>query len=305
MTGICIISFDCEGKWGLADTISQRDQNSLTKKNILNAYLYILNSLEKYKLQSTFSFVGAFTLNYKYFIEKWLPVLKLSDRHNNWLSRFTSDFIEDKADSWFYPELINLVKASNLNHEISSHGFTHLPFRDAVADSIDIEIDGILDWMLFHNITISTFIFPRNLLKYAEKLIKLNIIGYRTPPDISNNRLLNFLYEFYPFPSSQIRKKKLGLFIEIPGNFFLNWRFGYRRFIPIWLTVFRFRYALKHAHLNNGVVHLWMHPHNLITGINQMQLFEKCIEVLYSEIQKGRISLMTQNDYCRDESFLN
>jgi len=303
MTGICIISFDCEGKWGLADTISERENNLLTKKNILDAYLHILNSLEMYKLQSTFSFVGAFTLDVNYFIEKWLPTLKMSDQHNNWLSRFISDLIEDKADSWFYPELINLVKASNLNHEISSHGFTHLPFRDAGVDSIDIEIDGILDWMLFHGLTISTFIFPRNLLNYAEKLIKLNIVGYRAPPNVSNNRLLNFLYEFYPFPSSQILKKKLGLFIEIPGNFFLNWRFGYRRLIPIWLTVFRFRYALKHAYLKKGVVHLWMHPHNLITGRNQMQLFDKCIKVLNSEIQKGRISLVTQNDYCQDESF--
>ena len=54
--------------------------------------------------------------------------------------------------------------------------------------------------------------------------------------------------------------------VAIPAGFFFNWRFGLRRIVPPAVTELRWRNLLNRCAREGGVVHLWLHPHNLITG---------------------------------------
>ena len=56
--GIVTLSFDCEGRWGMADR-NHAWLSELTTENLTEAYEYILETLSKYNIGATFAFVGA------------------------------------------------------------------------------------------------------------------------------------------------------------------------------------------------------------------------------------------------------
>ena len=59
MTGQCIISFDCESKWGLMDSLNDTHDQIFSSQNINQAYIDILSILKHFDLPATFAFVGA------------------------------------------------------------------------------------------------------------------------------------------------------------------------------------------------------------------------------------------------------
>ena len=303
MVGTCIISLDCEGKWGMADRLNSDHEKLFSEENLIAAYESILATLAQKNLKATFAFVGAFTLEKSYFTQAWLSPLSKSAQHRKWLHRLMSDLEKGTEEGWFLPQALRMVLNSDAKHEAASHGFTHLPFDTASESSVELEIAGILDWMNVHGLKIDTFIFPRNQVSRNFDLSRLGITGYRDRPAKRgflgvDSRLFNLLYEFYPFTPSQplIDCAQPGM-IAIPGDFFLNWRHGLRRYVPANLTVYRFRHALRHAARNNGVVHLWFHPHNLLTGSRQQALFERCVKALGEEADAGAIIVKTQAEF--------
>lgn len=299
----CIISFDCEGKWGLMDNLTIYHDANFTSENFSKAYKDILNSLEKRNLSATFAFVGAFTMEENYFREKWLSVLLRSDQHKEWLNNFLKKYETSQDSSWFCPELIPLVHSSmNGSHEICSHGFTHLPWDSKDFDALLIEVEGILDWYKIHSITSKTFIFPRNIIKNKELLSKLNVIAYRNKvikksflPKVE--RLSQLLSELNMNIQSSVQSTDVDTPIPIPGEIFLNWRNGIRKIIPFKITVNRFEAALDHAIRNNGVINLWTHPHNFISGDRQLELFNSCLDILERKVKFGDIQVLTQQQY--------
>ena len=80
----------------------------------------------------------------------------------------------------------------------------------------------------------------------------------------------------------------------LPGDFFINWRHGPRRMIPVDITLMRARSALKHAEDTNGVVGFWLHPHNLNTGRKQRQLFSSILQLVGELVGEGRAVVKTQ-----------
>jgi hypothetical protein len=59
---IFIISLDCDGKWGLADRISDHHIRYFTNENIRQAYGDLVALFEKWDVSATFAFVMAFIL---------------------------------------------------------------------------------------------------------------------------------------------------------------------------------------------------------------------------------------------------
>jgi hypothetical protein len=59
---IFILSLDCEGKWGVADHISDHHTHYFTGANLRRAYADLLALFEKWEVSATFAFVMAFTL---------------------------------------------------------------------------------------------------------------------------------------------------------------------------------------------------------------------------------------------------
>lgn len=298
--GSLIISYDCEGIWGMLDKLNSLDNNIFNRQSLIDVYKQIVKIHDEYNMNATFAFVGAFVSTR----EEFLNTLNEYDGAialNNWYKPILETNCRFPEEDLHIPELLDIIKASTMEHEISSHGYSHV-IMDKRLDAISLqaEISGIKSLMQNKNINISTIIFPRNIVNY-QFLDKAEFItGYRAPPkSISSFRMTKRIYallkEFIPFSRSEeltTYKNKL----VIPGDFFINWRSGLRRFVPIWLTVFRFRMALNHACKNNGIVHIWLHPHNLLSGKKQIELLHRLLTLAENYRKKNLLKVLTQSD---------
>ena len=70
--------------------------------------------------------------------------------------------------------------------------------------------------------------------------------------------------------------------------------------IPTKVTAARWRHQLRDAADNGGVVHLWLHPHNLITAPDTETVLETVLRNVAEMRDADHISVVTQRDYCRE-----
>ena len=49
---------------------------------------------------------------------------------------------------------------------------------------------------------------------------------------------------------------------------------------------------------NEGVVHLWTHPHNFIKGESQYKLFDDILTMVKEAVDCDKMRIMTQQEFC-------
>lgn len=297
-----ILSFDCEGKWGMADDAAMASNNPINGDSLTKAYTQIFEILERHKIAATFALVGLFAGGYEQYVDSRGELLD-SEPHRDWLNVPERAFAAGFRDGWFYPELVNQIKARG-NHEIASHGFTHLPLHNGgVAEkSFLTELKFVNQWKAQNSLELSTFIYPRNQIKFEEQLSNFDFLGYRQC-DIQNSAYANRFQILQDECNIGRKSDKHSVStrpIAIPPGTFLNWRHGPRRIIPKWVTLKRWSNVLDHAVFSGGVAHLWLHPHNLITARGQVELFEDAISRVAKAQNSGLIKSVTQAEYCKE-----
>ena len=294
-----IISFDCEGKWGFADRISSYHNAQLNNKNLIKAYTLLTDLLEKYYLKATFAFVSAFTLSFEEYKDYhiWFGDRKFNDR--NWLCHFNKQVHSlNEREGWFCPEAFDIVRKKSI-HEIATHGFTHLPFNQDLVEEDDIvhELEGIKAWQKWKNSPISTLVFPRNQVGFTSLLSRAGIQAYRDYPLYYHvkPRWAAELLKVIEKPEAQPHTIK-NTTLKIPGGNLLAFRRQYK--IPSnTMIIHRWKAMIDDAVNNKQVVHVWMHPHNVIDGIDQAYLFEQVLANASSYVKSGQLYNMTQHDY--------
>lgn len=297
-----ILSFDCEGKWGMADDAAMASNNPINGDSLTKAYTQIFEILERHKIAATFALVGLFAGGYEQYVDSRGELLD-SEPHRDWLKVPERSFAAGFQDGWFYPELVNQIKARG-NHEIASHSFTHLPLHNGgVAEkSFLTELKFVNQWKAQNSLELSTFIYPRNQIKFEEQLSNFDFLGYRQC-DIQNSAYASRFQILQDECNIGRKSDKHSVStrpIAIPPGTFLNWRHGPRRIIPKWVTLKRWSNVLDHAVFSGGVAHLWLHPHNLITARGQVELFEDAISRVAKAQNSGLIKSVTQAEYCKE-----
>lgn len=297
-----ILSFDCEGKWGMADDAAMASNNPINGDSLTKAYTQIFEILERHKIAATFALVGLFAGGYEQYVDSRGELLD-SEPHRDWLNVPERAFAAGFQDGWFYPELVNQIKARG-NHEIASHSFTHLPLHNGgVAEkSFLTELKFVNQWKAQNSLELSTFIYPRNQINFEEQLSNFDFLGYRQC-DIQNSAYANRFQILQDECNIGRKSDKHSVStrpIAIPPGTFLNWRHGPRRIIPKWVTLKRWSNVLDHAVFSGGVAHLWLHPHNLITARGQVELFEDAISRVAKAQNSGLIKSVTQAEYCKE-----
>ena len=297
-----ILSFDCEGKWGMADDPAMASNNPISGDSLTKAYTQIFEILERHKIPATFALVGLLAGGYEQYVDSRGELLE-SEPHRNWLQVPERSFAAGHHDGWFYPELVNQIKAKG-NHEIASHSFTHLPLHNAgvMEESFLTEMKFVNQWKEKNSIDLSTFIFPRNQIKFQDRLNDFHFDGYRQC-DIQNGAYANrfrILQDECNIGRKSDEHSMSAKPVAIPPGTFLNWRHGPRRVIPKWVTLNRWSNVLDHAVASGGVAHLWLHPHNLITARGQVELFEDAILRVAKAQKSGLIESVTQAEYCKE-----
>lgn len=297
-----ILSFDCEGKWGMADDPAMAMINPIGYNSLVKAYARIFEILERHEVPATFALVGLFAGGYEEYVESRDQLLE-SKPHNSWLRIPEQSFAAGITDGWFYPELIERIRSQGM-HEIASHSFTHLPMHnEGVAEELFlIELKFVDEWKKKNSVELNTFIYPRNQIRFENQLSEFNYVGYRQC-DIQNSAYANrfqILQDEFNIVRKSDAHSTSAKPIAIPPGTFLNWRHGPRRVIPKWVTLMRWSNVLDHAVASGGVAHLWMHPHNLITARGQIELFEDAVLRVAKAQKSGFIKSVTQAEYCKE-----
>ncbi len=305
MKPVFIISLDCEGKWGLADVLNDTSNEYLSNKNLIYAYGRLLELFSQYSVKATFAFVGALTFSVAEYEASSDLFADRVYQGKDWLAPFKKQYAEGNVDGWLCPELLEM--AMSCDHEIATHGFSHLPFEERAVqlEDIDSELSAIKKWQEMKRVKVNTMVFPRNIRGFVSELSELGLVGFRNKTIVSNKKLPKLFYsiirELAPWPKSQSHShliQRTGQsMLSIPGGFFFNWRCGPGRFIPKIHTVSRWKKIIDHAMHHGQVVHLWTHPHNFIKGVGQFAVLESVLQYLDQKRNDGRIVNMTQEQY--------
>lgn len=295
---IFVMSLDCEGKWGMADGLQPYHHRLLTSERLAGAYRQLLGMLERHGLAATFAFVMAFVLS-----EAERRRFAMLDHKNNpddpWLKHYWTSLAAGQGDGWHLPEALEMVREAGV-HEIASHSFCHRPLGDKSLDAAGAatELEAAAQAARLKQVELRTLVFPRNEVGNLPAVRAAGYLGYRQRLERRGGRLAALLEEFDTRRGPQPARAAVDGLVPIPAGHFFNWRFGLRKLVPPAVTVARWRRQLERCARDGGVVHLWLHPHNLITGPSTAPVLDRVLGEVARLRDAGRIAVLTQRDYC-------
>jgi hypothetical protein len=209
---------------------------------------------------------------------------------------------EGQSDGWHCPEALDLVRECGA-HEIASHSFCHRPLGDGAIDAAGAAEELALadEAAKLKTVELRTLVFPRNEVGNLPAVKSAGYLGYRARlprPVGRRGQALALLEEFAIRRRPQDPLPEQEGMVAIPAGFFFNWRFGLRRIVPPAVTELRWRNLLNRCAREGGVVHLWLHPHNLITGPGTAPVLSSVLAEVARLRDEGRIEVLTQQEYC-------
>lgn len=292
-----ILSLDCEGKWGVADHLTRRHHHWLSDERLRQAYRGVVDVLDEFEVPATFAFVGLFAEPEDSFKKLTPAITHLAAQATDYLSPALFDASAGSRQGWHGAWAVEAVSNAKVRHEIALHGVTHVPWTSQGRDFFAQEL------ALFRELSppltgSRTFVFPRNAVAHLELLGSEGFEGYRVAPR-HRSRALSLLSEFNfrTEPERDFQTSKADL-IPIPAGFFVNWRHGIRRLVPRWLTRARFRRLLDNEE-SGVVIHAWMHPENIASAPESLDVLRDVVTLVASKRDSGRCVPMTQIDYVR------
>lgn len=314
LPGVFTMSFDCEGLWG-PSTLTPSLRNQITQENLVSAYRGLRDVLDEHQLRATFAFVGAFVMT---------P--DEVRQHSDWFETIsgrqwprTQEFLEavtnGKTSGWLSPECLKIIRDAGC-HELGTHGFQHLAIQDHKLTRADFERELTLATEVgrLRDFSSRTLIFPRNQVGFLNTLKPAGIDGFREYIGMRRISLpvsesiqtrwdalaaLGRELKLWQKPQQPSETtSETNTLTAIPAGYFLNWRVGLRKRIPIKLSVARWSRMLAHAAKHGGMVHLWSHPHNFITGNQQLEFFGEILREAATWVRRGDLLNLTQAEYC-------
>lgn len=240
MTGTVVFSLDFELGWGHADIRPEYVDRLREEADETFARVRALVDLfDEYKIPATWAVVGKLT--------------------------------EKGDDPWFHnPGLFEYLLDADVEHDIGLHSYGHPSFTDLseaeAREDVEAGVNALQDW----NISPRSFIYPRGRVSHPSVLSEYGIECYRSEHSSSKIASLKQLISppvinspEFPGPTGPI---------PVPETMFLA------SSRPLWHRHWRVKRALRRATAEGGFVHLWWHPHNVITQPNLLGLITDVFE---------------------------
>ena len=212
----------------------------------------------------------------------------------------------DEEDLWFAPDLVEAIVDRPTDHEIACHSFSHVEFgrSETTREVADAEVRACIRAAERHGIDLDSFIFPRNRVGHLDVLADHGFTCYRgTQPTVgyadSRFRAVAKLADWYfggespPIVTPTVDEHGM---VDVPASMFLYSFEGLPRQLlnPVFeqpvVTVAR--RGVDRVCDDDGVFHMWFHPHDLLRpeGIERMAAILSYVEERRAE---GRIEVET------------
>jgi len=289
----------------MADQLTPRIEALLTTERLEKIYGRILSVLARNKMRATFAFVGAFTLEPDALTNFVGRLHNAFVGRRPWLEAFRRAIEREEWDGWLAPEALRLVQAES-QHELATHGFTHLPLSEEVTDSdlFSNELGLVTELARQQSWMPHTMVYPRNQVGHVERLPDFGICGYREllwpqlPLRGTRRRIRELLGELGWATRAQSVPAARTAPVPIPAGYILNfWHNRRRQLIPRAVTRWRWR-RLLHAAADTGrVAHLWTHPHNFLSDPGLLDVFDGILREATALHRTGRLINLTQREF--------
>lgn len=278
MTGIAILSFDCEGKWGVADHLTGAHARELCDARLRSAYQGIVSLLDAYSTPATFAFVGLFAQSPEAL--RAFPLDELA-RDLPYL-RAAAEGVKSGDEGWSGAWAVDLIGPG---HELAFHGMTHVPWPELSTAQAQAELEFAPPHMR------QTLVFPRNKVAHLDVLQRCGCLGYRSARP-AQARWASLASEFNVNPASEAAAAGETP-LKIAAGIFINWRNGLRAAVSPAITRLRARRLLRHAAQNDGVAHFWIHPENIASRPSTMENLKAVVQEIAAARDAGRIRVET------------
>jgi len=267
--GTFCISLDTELLWGRRDVGYEKFiKRARAVRSVIKKLLVIF---DRYNIHATWAIVGSL----------FLPTRKHIGSDSLWRG-------------------IDIVKEirKHKNQEIACHSFTHPEFTKITHKQAEEEIQQCVYIAKTNNISLKSFVFPRNLIAHLDVLKKYKFDAYRGPEGPKNKITQMIDYLLLVPHSSKI--SKTDSLLNIPGTMYYLSTRGFRKYIPRQVRVNKAINGINRAIKNGEIFHLWFHPidladnpKDLLQGIEEIaaHINQKEKEGLIESLNMREISL--------------
>lgn len=313
--GTFVISLDYEIHWGTFDAMTlDAYGNNLKSVNTVIDRLLIL--CDKYDVKLTFATVGMLFAKTKEELLKFNPSL-IPSYENNILD--TYKLIDEIGNSESEDDLhyaqSTIKKIEKTAHEIGTHTYSHYNclVKGQTIEQFEEDIIAAKKIGKHLDIDVESIVFPKNQVNgpYLDICYKHGITSYRGTEnsDIYNTKDKKFKKYFVPlirlsrlidsyinitghntYDVLKINKLKNKI-INLPSSRFLRPYFSKLSFLEN-LKVRRVKKSMRHAAKRDELYHLWWHPHNF--GSNIDENFEN-LENIFKEYKALNIKYKFQS----------
>jgi len=305
MSGIITLSIELELGWGMHDKeeYGHLSRNRTTETHALNRLLDLADS---YSLPITFDVVGH------------LLHSSCSGQHSGphsigwWSEDPGSTTVEDPL--FYAPDLIAEIRERPVNHEITTHTYSHLLANEATTEQLDDELSKVSKAHSKHGLSApTTIVMPRHQSPNYSTLSDNEIDTIRTTieeytPSFSNpvSKLWWLLTRDHPVSNSQMRDGLLETTVTPhPSLTAVSLPAGQSSPHPVFSAIpYPIRQRLHEEYLNNAIglaenegshIHLWTHLYNFSNDL-QWSAIKPALSRIGQLYSNGEISVQPMRE---------
>lgn len=299
--GTVVLSVDAELGWGYHDFESPPDR----VEGARDGWLRLLSLCDTYDIPTTWAFVGHLLLEE---CDGHHPEHPLSPE---WFARERGAW-RDRSDLRCGPDLVRAVRDADADHELACHSFSHVEFAgsDASRAVASAELEACERLAADHDISLSSFVFPRNAVGHRDVLAEYGYSCYRGRRPTSHrdvpvyrqlSKVAGGLTRPAVPPLVEPTVDEYGL-VDVPASTYLfNFEGAGRRFVetvrgdPVVRCV---RRGLSAVTGTDRVLHLWLHPNNIRTE-SDVERLHGVFAAIQRRSEAGDVEVQTMQEVAR------
>ena len=266
--GSVVLSLDAELGWGFHDLDSPP---TARVEHAREGWKELLDYFDEFDVPATWAVVGHLFLDECDGEHGSHPAPEgwFGAERGRWRSR---------PDLRFGEGLIERVQEAAVDHEIGCHSFSHVLYGDRRTDRTLAlaELEASVEAARAHDVELSSFVFPRNVVGHRDTLAESGFSCYRGAAptrrldDAPLGRPLRKLAEATVGAPPLVRpyRDEFGL-VNVPASLYLFGFEGVARTVAERIgedpVVVGAKRGIDAAARREGVFHMWLHPNNLVT----------------------------------------
>lgn len=291
--GCLVISLDYELLWGGIEKRFPEDYGQSNVKNVPEVLDRLVYLFEKYGVHATVATVGL--IMEEDAAHAWANAPKTRPSYKNGiLSPYNNDYIKgikkENESLYFSPDCVRKLQLSK-NIEVATHTYCHYYCWEEgqTIEEFRADIESAVKTAKTHDIELKSIVFPRNEVSddYLKVCQENGITVYRGNPQMffgkQKGRLRRIIRRLLRMADTYINisghntydinelEEKEGC-LNVPASRFLR---PYSKKLSILdpLRLARIKGDIRYAAKHNQLYHLWWHPHNFGSQMNENMAF--------------------------------